>query len=156
MTRILYVVPELRSDAGATVNVVFPEPLVGAAAIGMHFTKLLLETWSVPLHTVFVVLTVMVEGLAALLKITAIEVLAGTPVAPSAGVVDTTTNGIGVGVIVGVLVGDFFGVLVGVGVMVGVFVGVAVGGFVGVFVTVLVGVCVGVTVGVYVGVFVGV
>lgn len=130
VTRILYVGPEARGAAGETVNVVFPELATGADAIGRHLTKLLPESWSVPLQTVFVVLTVMVATLAALLNVTPIVVLAGIPVVPSAGAVDTTANGIGVGVIVGVLVGDFFGVLVGVGVMVGV--GVTVGVFVGV------------------------
>jgi hypothetical protein len=51
---------------------------------------LLLETWNVPLQIVFIVLTVIVAGSAALLKVTPIVVLAGTPVAPSAGFVVAT------------------------------------------------------------------
>ena len=106
------------------------------------------------MQTVFAVLAVIVDGVAALLKVTLIGLVGGTPVAPSPGLVDWTKNGVGIGVLVGMFVGVFLGPLVGVGV--GVFVGVPVGVSVGVFVGVLVGVFVAAGVGVLVGVFVGV
>lgn len=155
VTRILYVVPEARDDRGETVNVVL-SVVFGAPPIWTHLTKLLLESWSVPLQTVFAVLTVTVEGFADLLKVTLIDVLRGCPVAPSAGAIVATTNGVGTGVIVGVLVGCLLGVFVGVLAAVGVFVGVLVGVFVGLAVGLMVGVFVGVLVGVTVGVLVGV
>src|SRR5438094_2577669 len=65
VTRILYVVAGLRGAAGETVNVAFPLLATGAAAILTHFTKLLLETCSVPLQTAFDMLTVTEDGLAA-------------------------------------------------------------------------------------------
>ena len=151
VTRILYVGAGLRGAAGETVNVAFPLLATGAAAILTHFTKLLLETCSVPLQTAFDMLTVTEDGLAARLNVTPIVVPTDTPVVPSAGVADVTVKEVEGGVIVGVLVGGVVGVLVGVGVMVGVFVG----GFVAVTVGVLVAVGDGVLVGVLVAAEVG-
>ncbi len=93
VTRILYVELCVRGDAGVTVKVVFPALASGDADMSTQVAKLSAETWSEPLQVVLPTVVVIDPGVAASLKVMLMEVVVGTPVAPSAGEVDETEIG---------------------------------------------------------------
>ena len=74
-----------------TVNVLSPLVLT-TPPTAMQVAKLLLESCSVAVPQLLLVLRVTVAGLAARLNVTLIEVLTATPVAPSVGTVSATSN----------------------------------------------------------------
>src|SRR5947207_14355969 len=89
VTRILYWASPESAVAGVTEKVRL-SPVVGWPLIATQFTKLSRESWMVEVHAVPLVIEVIVPGVAAVLKVTLMELLSATFVAASAGVVELT------------------------------------------------------------------